>query len=135
MFAGCVLFSLSTACGSSSTPGPAPVSLGSPDASTDERECIDDDEDGFGRYCGYRDCDDSDPEITDECFRCNDEEPDEGCPCEPGTEPAECIPPSYEGVENGVRGTYVCSEGTRYCVEGEWGDCKVIGAYVFVPAE
>lgn len=102
-------------------PGPPP------DGGNDE-ECVDEDGDGRGRYCsGGYDCDDSDPTITDECRRCR--WPNEGCPCEPGTEWLSCDPPDRP-TDGGV---FVCTEGTRYCRDGEWTACEVIGEYVFQP--
>ncbi|AKF09504.1 hypothetical protein [Sandaracinus amylolyticus] len=47
--------------------------------------------------------------------------PDEGCPCEPGTEPVECYP---EPVV--VDGERVClGAGERYCRDGAWTACEV----------
>jgi hypothetical protein len=94
----------------------------------DEFECVDKDSDGFGTYCDDgNDCDDDDPEVTDECIRCARVR--EGCKCEPGTEPLGCDPPDKK-ADGGI---LVCSEGTRYCRDGSWGICEVIGDYVFVP--
>lgn len=88
--------------------------------------CIDEDDDGFGVNCAKRDCDDTDPEITTECFRCTT--PGPGCPCEPGTAPIHCIPPSIP-VKGGL---LVCRDGTTYCRDGKWSACEVIGEYMFV---
>jgi len=93
----------------------------------DEFVCEDADDDGFGRYCDSgADCDDDDPEVTDECRRCV--QPLLGCTCEPGTMPLKCDPPDVH-VDGGV---LVCSEGTRYCRDGFWSDCEIIGQYTFV---
>jgi hypothetical protein len=94
----------------------------------DEYECVDEDGDGFGLYCDKgSDCDDGDPSVTDECRRCK--QPKLNCPCKPGTMPMKCDPPDMH-VEGG---TLVCSEGTRYCRDGFYSDCEIIGQYVFVP--
>jgi hypothetical protein len=94
----------------------------------DEYACVDEDGDGFGQYCDRgSDCDDEDPNVTDECRRCR--LPTLNCPCKPGTEPTKCNPPDIH-VEGG---TLVCSEGTRYCRDGFYSDCEVIGQYVLVP--
>lgn len=94
----------------------------------DEFVCVDKDGDGWGMYCDLGlDCDDDDPEITDECRRCK--QPQENCPCTPGTMPVKCDPPDIQ-VEGGV---LVCSEGTRYCRDGRYSDCEIIGQYVFKP--
>jgi hypothetical protein len=51
-------------------------------------------------------------------------EPDEGCPCETGSEPVDCW------MDHGLRGgNYVCGAGTRYCVEGQWGACEHVETY------
>lgn len=90
-------------------------------------ECIDLDDDGYGKYCGYGlDCDDHDPEVTDECRRCV--KPNKNCPCDLGELPVSCKPKDIQG-DGGV---YQCSEGSRYCRDGYWSDCEAIGDYVFV---
>lgn len=90
--------------------------------------CIDRDGDGFGRNCKKgKDCDDDDPEITDQCRRCITITKD--CPCKPGTAALRCTPPVIE-VEGGI---LVCEEGSRYCRDGYWSDCETIGEYVFRP--
>jgi len=101
------------------------------DASIDA--CVDEDHDGFGSHCSMgQDCNDMDAAVTDLCFRCR--VPNEGCPCASGTEPMACIPPPYRGTnDNGVSGTYECSDGTRYCAQQMWGPCQALTAYVFVP--
>lgn len=96
----------------------------------EEYVCVDEDGDGFGQYCDKgTDCDDSDPNVTDLCRRCATAR--EGCPCKPGSEPTKCDPPDIE-VEGG---TLVCSEGTRYCRDGFYSDCEIIGQYVLVPSK
>jgi hypothetical protein len=100
-----------------------------PDAGEEELVCQDSDGDGYGAYCvSGHDCDDDDPEITDECRRCRIPTT-KGCRCEAGTPALKCDPPDKEADG----GTLVCSEGTRYCRDERWGDCEVIGEYVFVP--
>lgn len=105
---------------------PPGVSLEDMDAAAGARECIDEDGDGFGQFCDDLDCDDEDPDVTDECYRCGS--PAENCPCEPGTDAVFCDPPDIE-VEGGL---LVCSEGTRYCRDSVWSECEIIGDYVFV---
>lgn len=99
------------------------------DAGEEDLVCVDADGDGFGKYCKRgADCDDDDPEYTDECRRCRIPTT-KGCPCDAGTPPLECDPPDKQADG----GTYVCAEGTRYCRDELWSDCEVIGQYVFVP--
>lgn len=95
--------------------------------------CIDEDEDGFGRNCSAgADCDDDDPEITDECRRCARDLT--GCTCEPGTEPMWCKPEDMRVTQNGVTGTLVCTDGARYCREGVWSGCEILAQYTtFIP--
>jgi hypothetical protein len=109
-----------------------PVMTGG-DAGFGSRECVDEDGDGFGRHCGAGDdCDDDDPEMTDECVRCAS--PNKGCECEKGTAPMSCVPPEMAATVNGVSGTWVCSEGTRYCRDLVWTDCEILWQYAtFVP--
>jgi hypothetical protein len=103
------------------------------DSGTDSRTCMDEDGDGFGRYCDEGlDCDDDDPDITDECRRCA--KPNKGCPCPEGTRAMQCDPDDVETVQNGVKGVLVCTEGARYCRDGAWSDCEIIWMYTtFVP--
>jgi hypothetical protein len=109
----------------------------SPDLTTDggtgKRECIDEDGDGFGRFCSRgADCDDGDAEMTDECVRCA--EPNKGCACEPGTKYMTCDPKDKRVTKDGVTGTLVCSDGARYCRQGFWSDCEILMEYAsFVP--
>jgi hypothetical protein len=99
------------------------------------RQCIDDDDDGYGDYCDDgNDCDDDDPEITDECRRCR--VPGDDCPCEVGSKPLYCDPPDLATTQNGKTGVLVCSEGTRYCrpeqdeeTEGRWSECEILFQY------
>lgn len=96
--------------------------------------CVDMDGDGFGTNCSAgKDCDDTDPTVTDECVRCATE--NLGCPCEPGTAPLRCDPHyAKKTTQNGKTGTIMCSEGTRYCRDAFWSDCEVLLQYAtFVP--
>ena len=103
------------------------------DAGSGESKCVDEDDDGFGHGCADGpDCNDKDPEITDECTRCRT--PNKGCPCEPGTMPLSCDPADKRVTMNGVTGVLVCKEGTRYCRDGAYSDCEIIFQYaMFVP--
>lgn len=112
--------------------GPSGPSTGGPGNDGGARRCIDEDDDGAGEYCRVTDCDDDDPEITNECIFCR--EPNLGCDCDPGTPPEFCQPPDMQ-VDGGI---LQCSEGTRYCREAndgemKWSDCEIIGEYTFVP--
>lgn len=94
--------------------------------------CVDRDGDGYGRYCGQNDCDDDDPDITDECTRCV--MPAKDCPCEPGTRFVTCDPDDVRTTMNGVTGTVYCDDGARYCRDGAWTDCEILWQYAtFVP--
>lgn len=113
------------ACGGDDKPGPSVVTDDDEDAGAEV--CIDNDHDGYGRHCGRgSDCNDNDPNITDECRRCA--QVNENCPCKPGSPQQRCDPPPQK-VDGGQ---LVCSEGTRYCREGYWSACEIIGDYVFV---
>ena len=81
--------------------------------------CSDRDGDGYGQGCDAgSDCDDDDPTENVECAAdCS--QPAEGCPCEPGTHPVDCIP-DLEHDE------VFCNEGTRYCRDGQWTTCMPI---------
>lgn len=117
------------------TEPPASTNDGGTSTGSGRRQCMDEDGDGYGPYCGEGlDCDDDDPEITDECRRCR--VPNKDCPCEPGTKPLTCDPDDVETTQNGVKGVLVCSEGARYCRDGAWSDCEIIWMYTtFVATE
>jgi hypothetical protein len=85
------------------------------------RTCIDEDGDRYGDGVGCRgvDCDDRDPRVTDQCYRCR--EPNEGCACRLGEMPVPCDVAS--GGNAGPDG--VCHLGQRNCVNGTWGRCEV----------
>jgi hypothetical protein len=90
-------------------------------------DCKDQDGDnyGVGLGCIGRDCDDTNPMITDQCIRCA--MPAVNCPCDPGTKPTKCDPHYSMKV---MGGTFVCSEGSRYCRDGVYSDCEVLMQYV-----
>ncbi|MDH5670859.1 MAG: hypothetical protein OEZ06_01860 [Myxococcales bacterium] len=123
-------------CGGDEKKEPEMFSLGGDaDASTtsDGDECVDEDGDGYGLRCeAGKDCDDTDPDVLDECFRCF--EPAEGCPCEPGTMPEFCTPEAVDVIENGVHvGRLVCEEGAFYCRDSQWSACEAVSSWVLVP--
>lgn len=128
-----LLFTLLLASGCGSDPTVAARAVPTRTDAGMHTACVDEDEDGFGDGCWARDCDDDDPEVTDACYRCG-REPDEGCPCDPGTPPdITCTPPPIATTQDGVVGSFVCNEGTRYCRDGYWSACEAVGDYVFVP--
>jgi hypothetical protein len=99
--------------------------------------CVDRDEDGAGENCEIHDCDDDDPNITDECRRCR--EPNLGCPCEAGSEATYCRPEELGDTIERDGQVLTCTEGARYCREHEqldgeylWSDCE--GIYNVVPS-
>jgi hypothetical protein len=108
------------------------ITLGA-DAGSGESKCTDKDDDGFGHGCADGpDCDDKNPDVTDECTRCVT--PNKACPCDPGTMPLSCDPEDKRVTQNGVTGVLVCKEGTRYCRNAAWSDCEIIFQYaMFVP--
>lgn len=103
------------------------------DAGSGASKCTDEDDDGFGDGCADgADCDDKNPDITDECVRCA--APTKGCACDPGTMPLSCVPEKKRATQDGVKGFIVCKEGTRYCRNAAWSDCEFIQQYtMFVP--
>ncbi len=73
------------------------------------------------------DCDDTDPEITDECHECEDYPQSPGCPCDP--QPGiVCEPPPIPHAE----GMLVCREGAKFCRDGAWTECEAQGEYVLI---
>ena len=125
--------------GGGDEPAAPPVTLGN-DGGTGRIVCVDDDGDGFGLHCnGGADCDDEDPDVTDECRRCvanpGRKANIKGCPCDAGTPPMSgCDPPDVAAVMDGVQGKVVCSEGTWYCREEKWSACEILLQYAtFVP--
>jgi hypothetical protein len=122
----CALACSFAAC-SGSDAKPPTLAVGNEDDGGSDDACIDADGDGYGKNCRLgKDCDDTDPKITDQCRRCVVAALN--CPCKLGTAAVRCDPP----VKHVAGGTLVCSEGTRYCRDGYWGDCETIGAYLFV---
>lgn len=104
------------------------------DAGDGASMCVDEDDDGFGYGCQKgKDCDDNNPDVTDECTRCVT--PNKGCPCEAGTKPLDgCKPEDKRVTMNGVTGVVVCKQGTRYCRDGAWSECEAIQQYsTFIP--
>ncbi len=90
--------------------------------------CVDHDHDGFGLNCALgRDCNDNDPKSTNECRICA--HPDVGCPCSAGTQPISC----FGQDETLANGNVMCREGTRFCRNGNWGQCEDIHGYVVTP--
>ena len=85
--------------------------------------CVDQDHDGFGAGCALGpDCDDHDPRVTDQCYRCIDPLRDHtGCVCREGTLPQGCDVNTDTGVA-GPDG--VCHLGQRECVGGLWTHCQ-----------
>lgn len=123
-----LLLAAAISCGGDDTPAPGGPGIGNHDDDAGKTVCVDEDDDGWGKGCSKGDdCDDTDPDVTDECRRCRGGAVKD-CPCKPGTQQVSCEPP----VKHVDGGTLVCSEGTRYCRDGNWGDCETIGEYVFV---
>jgi hypothetical protein len=131
----CVAWLVSLGCGDEDDSPSGTISVGMEDAGAPQ-PCIDEDGDGYGAHCTRGDdCDDSDTSITDECVRCT-KVVATGCPCEPGTKPMECDPKDVKTTNaEGVRGTLVCSEGTRYCRDGFYSDCEALAQYTFFVAD
>jgi hypothetical protein len=110
--------------------GMPPVSVDPGDGGSTNR-CIDEDGDGAGQRCGRIDCDDNDPDVTNECTLCTT--PALDCPCEEGTEPLPCDPKEL-GQQVEMNGRLLqCTEGARYCHEVAgvedtwvWTDCNAI---------
>jgi hypothetical protein len=125
----CIALLVSVGCGDDESP-PGMVSVGMEDAGEPE-PCIDDDGDGFGLNCTRGDdCDDTNTAVTNQCVLCT-KLVVKGCACEPGTKPMACDPDDIKTTRNGVRGTLVCSEGTRYCRDGFYSDCEALVEYTF----
>ena len=116
-------------CGDEDGSPPGTVSVSTEDAGTEP--CVDEDGDGYGANCKLGDdCNDSDTSITNQCVACT-KVVKAGCPCEPGTKPMACDPEDIKTTRNGIRGTLVCSEGTRYCRDGFYSDCEALVEYTF----
>ena len=92
--------------------------------------CTDRDGDGYGQNCAYgRDCNDDDPNSTNECRDCV--YPERGCSCNDGQAPISCFLPDKE-LEGG---NVMCSEGSRYCRDGLWSGCEGVHEYVVTPEQ
>lgn len=128
----CCLLLFGPACGDSGGGSDDGFQIG--DAGPPRQRCVDADGDGYDLYCGAAlDCDDEDPNVLDECFRCKDEGT-EGCACTPGEKPRYCNPEDVRTVQNGVTGIIRCDEGTRYCRDGVWSACEILLQYAtFIP--
>jgi len=124
---------LLTGCGGDADP--APTAMDDPDDDGGQSNgCVDEDGDGAGRRCGLYDCDDDDPEITNECTLCTGDEPEENCPCEEGSEPILCTPDNLGDTMMNANGQLLeCTQGAYYCHEVAgveeswvWTDCEGI---------
>ncbi len=81
--------------------------------------CFDQDGDGFGPSCALgADCDDGDPAVTNECYRCAN--PDEGCPCSEEGATVLC-----GDVASRTESQVTCKMGERVCQGGTWSACAV----------
>lgn len=97
------------------SPGLDIVGPGRSDAST---SCKDGDGDGFGSGCtAGTDCDDSDPEVTDACYRCLT--PNDDCPCDTEGQVVDC-----GEVSSQVGNRVTCIVGERTCNGGVWSGCR-----------
>lgn len=84
--------------------------------------CVDNDGDGYGDGCrAGPDCNDNDPAVTNECYRCKTGGP--GCPCTD-----EGLRKSCGRVEADVGSQVVCGQGVTVCSNGVWGDCIINNA-------
>jgi hypothetical protein len=128
---GCLLSVLLLAGCGGDDGGMPPVSVDPGDDGGTNSRCIDEDGDGAGRRCARLDCDDNDPDVTNECTLCT--RPALDCPCDEGTEPMACRPREL-GQQVEMNGQLLqCFEGTRYCHEVAgvedtwvWTDCNAI---------
>jgi sugar lactone lactonase YvrE len=104
------------ACGANSNGNPWDAATDS-DAATEVLTCTDLDGDGRGPGCSEGgDCDDSDPDVWDDCDNCASTHA-EGCACEAG-DSFFC----YEGPA-GTEGVGPCQRGVRSCIAGQLGPC------------
>ena len=79
--------------------------------------CVDEDGDGFGPNCTQgSDCDEQDPRITNQCYRCLS--PAVGCMCPEGAAPLAC-----DVATDRVVTPHTCWIGQRNCVDGSWTRC------------
>lgn len=85
-----------------------------------KRVCVDEDGDGFGDNCTFGpDCDDTDPEVTDECYRCATDGT-EGCACDEEGARVEC-----GKIISRLGDQVTCGFGWSTCSEGVWGPCII----------
>ncbi len=84
--------------------------------------CTDNDRDNYGVGCrAGADCDDTDPDITNECYRCAS--PATGCPCSDPGERRACDALT-DTTRPGLDGT--CHPGARTCADGVWSRCMAL---------
>lgn len=86
--------------------------------------CEDSDGDGFGPNCAAgSDCDDGDPQATNQCYRC--QEPGaEGCACAAEGSQAPC------GVTvSRQEASLECGKGVARCENGSWTACEVTSTF------
>lgn len=93
------------------------------DADGDGGACVDEDEDGTGAGEGCpADCDDLDPELTDDCgsaANCEEGIHTTGCPCDMAVGIEAC----YTGPA-GTGDDGECAVGLRVCEPAGWGPCE-----------
>ncbi|MCC6213252.1 MAG: VWA domain-containing protein [Polyangiaceae bacterium] len=112
---------VSTACSGDDPLAPPPSAAGTGGSGGGPGTCVDADGDGFGQRCvSGEDCDDTDPGVTDACYRCLT--PNEGCPC--ATE-GQAVPCGEVASRSGDQVN--CATGTRVCTTGVWGACSMEG--------
>src|SRR5690606_4509759 len=82
---------------------------------------------GFGTGCGSgRDCDDADPSVGNECYRCAVPRPD--CSCEEEGTRAPC-----GEVQSEVGGQKTCGLGETVCTNGTWSECIINNSVYLLP--
>ncbi len=91
-----------------------------PGADLGANGCTDGDGDGYGDGCvSGSDCDDGDPTVTDDCYRC--QTPGQaGCPCSDDGERVAC-----GKVEHDLGESVTCGFGETVCADGTWNECIV----------
>jgi hypothetical protein len=97
----------------------ADIDVVKPDADVDTGpgKCVDEDGDGFGKFCvAGLDCDDANPNFAKACPNCNDGNVP-GCACKG------IAAPCYSGDANWV-GKGICKAGVQPCKDGFWGACN-----------
>ncbi|MBI2896507.1 MAG: hypothetical protein HYY06_23315, partial [Deltaproteobacteria bacterium] len=107
-------------CGGSGRGDPDGDADADADADADGDDCVDRDGDGAGQGAGCEadDCDDTDPETTDECGDdCGEHPQRRGCPCADGA-----VTPCYHGPE-GTGNVGTCRAGLQRCEGGVLGEC------------